>query len=360
MNAALTFPHDAPPAPGEFIDIAPGIKWIRMPLPFALDHINLWLIEEGDGWAVVDTGFGVEATRALWEKHFVDTMGGKPITRIICTHYHPDHLGNAQWLAERFATREGPLVVEMSLMELLAAHSVAEGSGAYQRTTLANFFRSHGLTEEQIDVTANRGNTYSGGVPTRPPCCNRITPGDTLEIGGKFWAAIGGYGHTTEHLSFYCEEIKVLISGDMLLPKISTNINVWPVTPLSDPVTDYVNSLQAYKYCEDDTLVLPSHGLPFHGIENRVAALHAHHEERLLVLEEHCATPRSAAELLMALFPRDLDTHQTMFAMGEAIAHLNRLEHAGRLVRIEDDDGLVRFVRKPGAAQRAGKPAARR
>ena len=151
MNVALDFPHAAPPEAGAFVDVAPGIKWIRMPLPFALDHINLWLIEEGDSWAAVDTGFGVEATRAIWEQHFAGTMGGKPITRIIVTHYHPDHLGNAQWLAERFATKEGPIIVEMSLMELLAAHSVSEGSGAYQRNHLATFFRSHGLTEEQID-----------------------------------------------------------------------------------------------------------------------------------------------------------------------------------------------------------------
>ena len=350
MNAALTFPHDAPPAPGEFIDLAPGIKWIRMPLPFALDHINLWLIEEEDGWAVVDTGFGVEATRALWEKHFVETMGGRPITRIICTHYHPDHLGNAQWLAERFANGEGPLVVEMSLMELLAAHSVAEGSGAYQRTTLAKFFHSHGLTQEQVDVTANRGNTYSGGVPTRPPSCQRISPGDTVEIGGKFWSVIGGYGHTTEHLSFYCEEIKVLISGDMLLPKISTNISVWPVTPLADPVSDYVNSLQAYKYCEPDTLVLPSHGLPFRGIATRVEALETHHEDRMNDLYGAVADgPKTAAELIPTLFRRKLDNHPLFFAIVEAVAHVNHGWRIGRLTRDVGEDGLIRFGILAGA-----------
>lgn len=344
----LTFPHDAPPPAGDFIDIAPGIKWIRMPLPFALDHINLWLIEEERdgkaGWAVVDTGFGVEATRAIWEQHFVKAMGGKPLHRIIVTHYHPDHLGNAQWLAERFATHEGPLIVEMSLTELLAAHSVAEGSGAYQRARLAGFFRAHGLTEEQIEVTANRGNTYSGGVPTRPPCCDRINPGDTLEIGGKFWTAIAGYGHTTEHLSFYCEEIKVLISGDMLLPKISTNVNVWPVTPLADPVSDYVNSLQSFKYCEEDTLVLPSHGLPFRGIHPRVAALETHHEDRMNELFAAVVeAPKTAAELIPTLFRRKLDNHQLFFAIAEAVAHVNHGWRIGRLTREVGTDGRIRF-----------------
>jgi glyoxylase-like metal-dependent hydrolase (beta-lactamase superfamily II) len=342
---ALSYPHESPPATGASIELAPGVHWIRMPLPFALDHVNLWLIEEGEGWALVDTGFGAQATRDIWEQHFVGTMKGKPITRIICTHYHPDHLGNAQWLAERFATAEGPIIVEMSLMELLAAHAVAEGTGVYQKSALAAFFRAHGLTEEQIEVTANRGNTYSGGVPTRPPSCQRITPGDTLEIGGKFWTSIAGYGHTTEHLSFYCEESKVLISGDMLLPKISTNINVWPATPLSDPVSDYVNSLQAYKYCEEDTLVLPSHGLPFRGIKTRVEALETHHEDRMNELYAAVAEgPKTAAELIPTLFRRKLDNHQLFFAIAEAVAHVNHGWRIGRLRREVNTSGLIRFA----------------
>jgi glyoxylase-like metal-dependent hydrolase (beta-lactamase superfamily II) len=142
MQNAMTFPYAEPPAPAATIEVAPGIHWIRMPLPFALDHINLWLIEEGDGWALIDTGFGAQATRDIWEQHFVGTMKGKPLTRIICTHYHPDHLGNAQWLAERFATSEGPLIPEMSLLELVTAHAVAGGTGAHQKSALAEFFRA--------------------------------------------------------------------------------------------------------------------------------------------------------------------------------------------------------------------------
>lgn len=315
-----------------------------MPLPFALDHINLWLIEEGDGWAVVDTGFGIPATRDIWEQHFTGTMGGKPISRILVTHYHPDHLGNAQWLAERFATSEGPLIPEMSLLELVTAHAVAGGTGAHQRSALAEFFRSHGLTPEQIEITANRGNTYSFGVPTRPTTCQRILPGETLEIGGKLWSVIGGYGHTPEHLSFYCEEAKLLISGDMLLPKISTNVNVWPVTALSDPVSEYVGSLQAFKYCEEDTLVLPSHGMPFRGIKTRVEALETHHEARMNELYAAVATEaKTAAELIPVLFRRQLDNHQLFFAIAEAVAHVNHGWRTGRLNRVVASDGTIRF-----------------
>ena len=171
-----------------------------------------------------------------------------------------------------------------------------------------------------------------------------------MAIGGHHWQVRIGFGHSPEHAALYCAELGVLISGDMLLPKISTNVSVFAVTPLADSLGDYLQSIDHYRELPAETLVLPSHGLPFYGIENRVNALHAHHQERLQVLEEHCTTPRSAAELLMTLFSRDLDTHQTMFAMGEAIAHLNRLEHAGRLLRVEDAHGLVRFVRRQAAA----------
>lgn len=341
---SLTFPYSEPPAAGASIELFPGVHWIRMPLPFALDHINLWLVEEENGWAVVDTGFGVEATRAIWEQHFAGTMRGKPITRILVTHYHPDHLGNAQWLAERFATSEGPLIPEMSLLELVTAHAVAGGTGAHQKSALAEFFRSHGLTAEQIEITANRGNTYSFGVPTRPTTCQRIFPGDTVEIGGKLWSAIVGHGHTPEHLSFYCEEAKLLVSGDMLLPKISTNVNVWPVTALSDPVSEYVGSLQAFKYCEEDTLVLPSHGLPFRGIKARVEALETHHEARMNELYAAVLTEaKTAAELIPVLFRRQLDNHQLFFAIAEAVAHVNHGWRVGRLSRTVDSEGIIRF-----------------
>lgn len=344
MTSSLSFPYADPPVAGSATEVSPGVHWIRMPLPFALDHINLWLIEEGDGWAVVDTGFGIPATRDIWEQHFTGTMGGKPISRILVTHYHPDHLGNAQWLAERFATSEGPLIPEMSLLELVTAHAVAGGTGAHQRSALAEFFRSHGLTPEQIEITANRGNTYSFGVPTRPTTCQRILPGETLEIGGKLWSVIGGYGHTPEHLSFYCEEAKLLISGDMLLPKISTNVNVWPVTALSDPVSEYVGSLQAFKYCEEDTLVLPSHGMPFRGIKTRVEALETHHEARMNELYAAVATEaKTAAELIPVLFRRQLDNHQLFFAIAEAVAHVNHGWRTGRLNRVVASDGTIRF-----------------
>ncbi|MFN3630773.1 MAG: MBL fold metallo-hydrolase, partial [Casimicrobiaceae bacterium] len=341
----LTYPHESPPAAGAALEVAPGVFWLRMPLPFALDHINLWLIEEADGWAVVDCGLGTEATRALWEAHFAGTMAGRPLRRIIVTHYHPDHIGNAQWLAERFAGPDGPLVPEMSLAELLTAHGVAEGSGPFSRVLLAEFFRAHGLDEAQIEVTANRGNTYSGGVPTRPPGCRRLRPGQSLALGGATWQVIGGQGHSPEHLSLYCPARRVLISGDMLLPKISTNVNVWPVTAEADPVAEYIASLAEFKPLPPETLVLPSHGLPFRGLHARVAALEAHHEARMAELYAALAEgPKTAAEVIPVLFRRALDNHQLFFAIAEAVAHVNHGWRSGRLRRQIGDDRRIRFA----------------
>jgi glyoxylase-like metal-dependent hydrolase (beta-lactamase superfamily II) len=343
--AALHYPHETPPAPGAALEVAPGVLWLRMPLPFALDHINLWLIRESDGWSLVDTGLGNAATRALWAEHFEKTLAGQPIRRIVVTHYHPDHLGNAQWLAEHFAGPDGPIVVEMSQVELMTAHGVAEGSGPFSRALLAEFFRSHGLTEEQIDVTANRGNTYSGGVPTRPPACRRLRPGQSITLGGDTWHLIGGYGHSPEHLSLHCPARNVLISGDMLLPRISTNVNVWPVTAEADPVTEYVESLAAFKPLAPDTLVLPSHGLPFRGLHARVAALEHHHDARMADLYAALAEgPKTAAELIPTLFRRTLDNHQLFFAIAEAVAHVNHGWRCGRLTRQFCSDGRIRFA----------------
>jgi len=238
----------------------------------------------------------------------------------------------------------------MTLGEYLTAHAVWHEVGGHGNQPMLQQFRAHGLDADRCAALERRSGAYNRGVPSLPTHYQRLFGGDRIAIGGHRWQVRIGFGHSPEHAALYCAELGVLISGDMLLPKISTNVSVFAVTPLADSLGDYLQSIDRYRELPPETLVLPSHGLPFHGIENRVDALHAHHQERLQVLEEHCNTPRNAAELLITLFPRDLDTHQTMFAMGEAIAHLNRLEHAGRLLRLQDDQGRVRFVRKAAAA----------
>ena len=337
------YPFATPPAAGEIFEVAPGVRWLRMPLPFALNHINLWLLEDDGGWTIVDTGFALDAVKECWQtvlSQLAATTHGGRIVRIIVTHFHPDHLGLAAWLQELSGAP-----VCMTLGEYLTGHAVWHEIGGHGNQPMLRQFRAHGLDAERCAALERRSGGYNRGVPSLPTRYQRLFAGDHLVIGRHRWQVRVGYGHSPEHAALYSSELGVLISGDMLLPKISTNISVFAVTPMADSLADYLHSIDAYRELPPETLVLPSHGLPFYGIEGRVDALHAHHEERLLALEERCGNPRTAADLLMALFSRDLDTHQTMFAMGEAIAHLNRLEHAGRLTRSEGADGLIRFVR---------------
>jgi glyoxylase-like metal-dependent hydrolase (beta-lactamase superfamily II) len=345
MLKEMVFPWAQPPEPGEAVELAPqvlertdaALQWIRMPLPFALDHINLWLMRHQAGWCVVDCGYGDDTTRALWEEHFRETMGQLPVSRIVATHYHPDHLGNARWLMDRFVA---PLA--MSYAEFVTAHAIVSESGPYSKSSAAIFYRAHGVSEEMLEQLSKRRGSYATGVPTLPEHIERIRPGQIVSLGGHDWRCIGGYGHTPEHIALYCETLRVLISGDMLLPKISTNVNVWPIDPHFDAVGAYLDSLDEFAELPDDTLVLPSHGLPFRGVRVRVAALHKHHQDRMNDLVAALDTPKSAVETLPVLFRRPLDMHQTFFAMGEAIAHLNHGVETQRIRRIERD-GTIRF-----------------
>ncbi|MEY2631396.1 MAG: hypothetical protein RIR00_50 [Pseudomonadota bacterium] len=339
MVQELEFPFPTPPAGGAVQAVAPGVLWVRMPLPFALDHINLWLLADGESWVVVDTGFALDSVRHDWD-HILTQLAA-PISKVIVTHFHPDHLGLATWLQAR---HDAPLL--MTTGEFLTGQAVWHEIGGHGTTPMLAQFSQHGLDDTRLAALAQRGNGYRRGVPEMPETYQRLFDRQGLNIGGKSWQVIVGYGHSPEHAALYCPELGVLISGDMLLPKISTNISVFAVTPTADVLRLYLDSLDDLTArVAADTLVLPSHGLPFRGLQPRVEALHAHHVERLGVLEENCNEPRSAAELLSTLFPRSLDTHQTMFAMGEAIAHLNHLEQAGRLSRSIDADGVIRFQR---------------
>lgn len=340
MSETLTIVFPEAPAPGVLQEVAPDLFWLRMPLPFVLNHINLWLLRDGKGWVIVDTGFGLPDIQAIWENVLAGLDG--PITGIVVTHFHPDHLGLASWLQEKSGA---PLY--MTAAEFLTGQAVWHEIGGHGTAPMLAQFRAHGLDEGRCKDLERRGNGYRKGVPAMPTTYHRLRDGDSLHIGGKRWQVAVGHGHSPEHMALYCEDSNVLISGDMLLPKISTNISVFAVTPQANALGDYLDSLQRYaRMFASDALVLPSHGHPFRGIAPRVADLHAHHAERLAVLEECCSAPKSAADLLDALFQRPLDTHQTMFAMGEAIAHLNYLEQAGRLACRRDADGVHRYVRK--------------
>jgi len=337
---SLHYPHTHPPAAGELTEVAAGVFWLRMPLPFQLDHINLWLLRDGKGWTIVDTGFPDDAVRQMWTQILAKLDG--PVTRLIVTHFHPDHLGLATWLMEKTGAS-----LAMTTGEFLTAHVVWHEVAGHGARFMVEQFRQNGLEGEHLAKFEQRGSGYRKAVPALPDYYDRLKAGDIAAVDGKKWQILIGHGHAPEHMALYCAELGVLISGDMLLPRISTNISVFAATPKADALRWFLDSLdEMARNIPEETLVLPSHGLPFTGIRARVEALHSHHEERLQALEDSCEqAPQSAAGLLDVLFNRALDTHQTMFAMGEAIAHLNYLEQAGRLSRSIGADGVIRYSR---------------
>jgi glyoxylase-like metal-dependent hydrolase (beta-lactamase superfamily II) len=337
----LRFPAAAPPTPGEASAIAPGILWLRMPLPFALDHINLWLVEDGAGWAIVDTGYATEAAMAAWERIFALHLGRRPVTRIIVTHYHPDHIGLAQWLAERWQV---PLWITEK--EWLYARMLSQDSDDLTQR-YRDFARRAGLDAAASVAFGRHEASYRRGVPAVPAAFHRLVDGAAIDIGGREWRVVVGEGHAPEHACLYCAEAGVLIAGDQVLPRISPNISLQPYEPDGDPLARYLASLLRLRAAvAPEALVLPSHDLPFFGLHSRADALAAHHRARCAAILEACARPQSAADLLPRLFRRPLDRHQTAFALGEALAHLNYLAGQGALARSTGADGVERFCRR--------------
>jgi glyoxylase-like metal-dependent hydrolase (beta-lactamase superfamily II) len=343
MDGSLTsleFPVAMPPEAGQTLPIAPGVWWLRMPLPFALDHINLWLLEDGASWTIVDTGYATTQTKELWERIFVKALGGLPVARVVVTHYHPDHIGLAGWLTKRW---QAPLWITEK--EWLFARVMSGGADDF--TALRrNFAHRAGLDRGESELFAEREKSYRRGVPSVPASFQRLADGMTVEIGGQEWRVIVGEGHAPELACLYCPETGVLIAGDQVLPKISPNISVQPHEPDGDPLARYLSSLGKLRQAvPPDTLVLPSHNLPFLGLHARIESLAAHHRERCDEVIAACRVPQTAVELLPVLFRRNLDRHQLGFALGEALAHLQYLMHQGALARELSADGVYRFIR---------------
>jgi glyoxylase-like metal-dependent hydrolase (beta-lactamase superfamily II) len=345
-ESELDYPFDERvPAAGELLDVAPGVRWLRMGLPFALDHINLWLLDDGAGWTIVDCGIANEATRAAWEQVFEHGLQGRPVTRVIATHMHPDHIGLAHWLTERWGC-----LLWVSSTDFNGARVASHSTTGFGGEHAAAFFASHGLTDpDALAQVRARRNYYPSLVPQVPGAYRRLMDGMTLAIGGRAWRCIVGYGHAPEHIALHCEESGLLISGDMVLPRISTNVSVYDLEPESNPLTLYLDSLRAYEALAPATLVLPSHGKPFRGLHARMRQLREHHADRLAETLAECSRRAChAADLLPVLFKRKLDLHQTTFAMGESLAHLHALWFEGRLERLRGDDGLWRFRARSG------------
>lgn len=351
MNALeneLEYPFgDTLPRPAERFQVAPDVFWVRMPLPFALNHINLYLMRdtiEGEAcWTLVDCGIACDEIRGLWTELFQAVEGGLdglPIRRIICTHAHPDHIGLAYWIAPQFNARLWITHGEISFCRFLSASIAATVE------PMVEFFRINGICDPvALDGLRKRQSTYFPSlVPEVPSSFHRLRVDEPVRIGARSFQVILGTGHSPEHAALYSAQDGLLLSGDMVLPRISTNVSVWDVEPESDPVTWFLRSLGEFADCRADTLVLPSHGRPFKKLHRRIEQLREHHAERLGVVWEACKQkPYNAAEMVPVLFNRTFDSHQTTFALGEALAHLHALWYEGKLQRRVGEGGVVRF-----------------
>jgi glyoxylase-like metal-dependent hydrolase (beta-lactamase superfamily II) len=330
---------DAAPEYGEPVALDEGLWWLRLQLPFALNHVNLVLAEDDDGWTLVDTGLGDLPTRAVWDAVLSGLLGGRPVRRVLVTHFHPDHAGQAGWLCARSGAE-----LSMSRSEWLTCRALAlDDSDGYVAAS-EQAYRRAGLGEALVERQRQRRNPYRRSVTEPPATFTRISAGETLNMAGSTWRVLIGEGHAPEQITLYSAERKLLLAADQVLPRISPVIGVWAAEPDADPLGDFLRTLGQYRELPDDCQVMPAHGLPFVGLHERLGQLARHHEERLERALAACAEPADAARVLGALFPRPLDAYQTGFALAETLAHLNRLLREGLLQRWTNKDGVLLYL----------------
>jgi glyoxylase-like metal-dependent hydrolase (beta-lactamase superfamily II) len=321
------------PKHGATLPIDDDILWLRMPLPFSLKHINLWLLRDADRWVIVDTGVGTDETLQLWEQVFAGPMQGRPASHVVATHLHPDHVGCAGFLARHFDVDLWMTREEYMLCRILVADTdkpaPVEG---------VSFYKGAGFTDEQLEGYRQAFGFFGKFVSPLPEAYKRLRDGDQLPLQGRVWEVITGGGHSPEHACFYDRENRLLIAGDQLLPTISSNVSVWPTEPLANPLRDWFSGLNKLKNSiDEETLVLPAHGKPFRGAWPRIDAMIKEHEERLDVLRELCRQPQRVVDVFPALYRSKINNGNRVLATGEALAHLHYLAGTGELTSHEEN-----------------------
>ncbi|HEX7884658.1 MAG TPA: MBL fold metallo-hydrolase [Phenylobacterium sp.] len=332
----LTYPFERGPGEGEAIDIAPGVKWMRMPLSPPLGFINVWAIAEDDGWAIVDTGLSGIDTRNAWRAVLKGPLEGKRVTRVFVTHMHPDHIGMAGYLTRKFDAR-----LWITRLEFVTCRSLASDTGREAPADGLAFYRAAGWDEDALETYRARFGGFGRGLYALPDSFRRLSDGDEVKIGDHAWRVVVGSGHSPEHASLHCADLKLMISGDQVLPKISSNVSVFPIEPDADPLTDWLTSLERMKVkVSDDVLVLPAHNEPFHGLHARIDHLVSGHESGLGRLRDLLAEPKRVVDVFHVLFRRQIGQNLLGLATGEALAHLNCLISRGQATRSRDENGV--------------------
>jgi glyoxylase-like metal-dependent hydrolase (beta-lactamase superfamily II) len=337
---AIHYPDFPIPAPGQVMRLQEGIWWLRMPLPISLDHINLWLLEEPGGFALVDTGMATSAARAIWEQLCTTLLAERPLTRIVLTHLHPDHAGLAAWLQTRFGVPVWTSAATLEQLRML----LGETTPAMLAARLA-FFAGHGVEplEEIAGSVGSRG--YQDSVDGLPQAGRLMLDNDQTQIGSRSWQWLETGGHAHGHLCLHAAQPQsVLIAGDQVLPTISPNVSLTPLTPDPNPLATYLQSLERLSGLDPGTLVLPSHGRPFLGLAARAAEIRQHHDRHFAKLFEACRTPLTAFQCLPFLYRRPQHGFHLFLALGEALAHLEYLACSGQFVR-QVENSVTRYQR---------------
>jgi len=341
---ALEYPCGEPPAPGSATEVAPGVLWLRMPLPFTLDHINLWALRDGKGWTIVDTGVQSNDTTSAWRSLFAadGALGQGGLERVVVTHMHPDHVGMAGWLTRKFDCR-----LWMTRLEYLNCRVLVADTGREAPEDGVRFYRQAGWDDDAIEYYRVRFGNFGRMTHALPESFRRIRDGERLQIGGHEWQVLVGTGHSPEHACLYCVELKLLISGDQVLPRISSNVSVFPTEPDADPLHGWLRSLERIEAAvPDDVLVLPAHNEPFRGLHARLRYLAQGHRTSLARLRRSLETPKRVVDVFGTLFGRPIDhPHLLSLATGESLAHLNYLVHRRDAVATRDGDGVLWYER---------------
>ena len=353
-HPALEYPIAPPAGFGITVEIAPDVLWLRMPLPFQLDHINIWALEEAEGWAVVDTGTRTDGALATWRRIFAETTETRPLTRIFATHMHPDHIGLAGWLTRKFGCR-----LWMTRTEYLNCRVLVSDTGKPAPPDAIAFFKRCGWNDQNLDGYMARFGNFGQYIHPMPDSYQRLVDGQDLTIGAHDWRVIVGSGHSPEHACFHCPELKLLISGDQVLPRISSNVSVHPAEPDADPMQDWLDSLAKLKrLVPDDVLVLPSHNEPFRGLHARLDQLDHSQRRALARLHAHLAEPRRVIDVFGALFSRPVtgaNPGLLGLATGESMACLNYLRHRDLLTVSIDADGVAWYQARGNAGPVLGE-----
>lgn len=334
LSTSIEYEFDFRPQPGEARELLPGIRWLHLPLPFVLNHINTWLLDDGDERVLVDTGFFTRVTRDIWEEVLAGLPDEKSISRVLVTHLHPDHVGCAGWLCERLDAE-----LMMTREEYLLCRILVADTGQPAPEEGKRFYHAAGFSEQQLSQYVRRFGSFGQVVAPLPQSYHRLCEGQELDIGSYRWRVIVGNGHSVEHACLFCEEGNILISGDQVLPTISPNVGVWPTEPVSNPLADWFASLRRLKtLLPEDVLVLPSHGRPFRGVRQRLNELIKEHENCLVRLRELCREPRRAVDVFPVLFKGEVNDSNYIMATSEALAHLNYLIYQDDVsVRVDED-----------------------